>query len=224
MAFFLLICEAIPNHRPRRHRHHWHGMPFSRRAEQCGGFLEISARGRRCGGGNPVRPLEHRALLRRRAGHPRQVDRQARRFHRRDRSIRSAIFRHLAARSSLHRSAAAPAARDGVGGFGRCRCCAQRRRRHGHRGFRRNFPHRLPADPGRHGRPFAYLAAFSHRTRAQHRGQSHFLLSQPHGPEHRHGHGVFVRAHRGPCRGRSPACGTLRHSSGWRGDRYDRSR
>ncbi len=40
-------------------------------------------------------------------------------------------------------------------------------------------------------------AAFADRQRAQHRGQSHFLLPQPERPEHVDGHGVFVRADRG---------------------------
>ncbi len=54
-----------------------------------------------------------------------------------DRPVRSAVLRHLAARSALRRSAAASAAGDGLGGDRRRRARARSREGHRHRRLRR---------------------------------------------------------------------------------------
>ena len=96
-------------------------------------FWKLLAEGREAVGEVPADRWNMERYFDAEAGHPRQIDRPPGRISRSDRPVRPSVFRHLAARGSLRRSAAPPAPGNCLGGHGRRWARARSRARHGHR-------------------------------------------------------------------------------------------
>ena len=174
-------------------RHRRRGLPLPRRRGGTRGAVAAGPRRRRRGQRGSARSLGRRRLLRPRPQGFGQDGHQARRLSVPSRPLRSAVLRHLAARSGDHGPAAATAARDGL------RSARERRHRHRsprrqrHRRVRRHHDERLRAVAA-HRRPRELRRLLRYRQRLERGRRAARLHFRPAGPVRGGRHGMLVVA------------------------------
>ncbi len=133
------------------------------------------------------------------------------RIHRRRRSVRPGVLRHLAARGRPHGPAAAPAAADRLAGAGGCGNSRRADRRLAHRRLCRHLAQRLSRHP--EIRTIRDRRAYQHGRRIEHRGQPALASARPARTKSRGRHRVLLLAGRARSRVSRARARRVRHGA-----------